>query len=342
MPRRAIVPIRREPRAFTIVEMLIVVAVITILIAILMPAIQSARESARLGQCRNNVRQMAMACIQHEAAHGFFPMATKLYGYSADADLGNGKVAIVTPDYPAGDIQNGSWMYNILPFMDYLQVHQYGLGTSGVTKRDWNSRMVGVVIPTYVCPSRTDPRIYTGGAYSNCSGGAAWPGYVSRPDYNYSRGTGDGFGIGPRYTTSVTDGLSNVSMLGHRYLNTLEYNDVSVACNNSGWTQGFDWDHMGYTGSGAVLLGDVAAGIPPGNNYNPLRDSSTISSCGVMPAGAPWTWGWPTGTRFGSPHAVLPMAMGDGSVTSMDYSIDRTIFQRLGNVADGGVPPPSL
>lgn len=325
--------------AFTLVEMMIVVAVITILIGLLMPAIQSVRESARLGQCRNNVRQMALACLQHEASQGFFPMATKWYGFTADADLGNGKTTVVTPDYPAGEIQTGSWQYNILPFMDYLQVHQYGLGTSGLTKRQWNSRMVGVVIPTYACASRTDSRISMGGAYTGADP-ATWPGYVQRSDFNYSRGAPDGIGIGMRLTYDVTDGLSNVFLLGHRFLNPLEYNGPGIACNNGGWTQGRDWDHMGYTGSNNPLLGDVALNLPPGQNYNPRRDTVVVSSCGILPA-QPWTWSYPTGTRFGSPHAVLPMAMADGSVQSIDYLISKSIFHTLGNVADGGVLPPA-
>ncbi len=326
--------------------MLIVVAVITILIALLMPAIHAARESARLGQCRNNARQMAMASIQHENSHAVFPLAPKWYGFTGDPDLGIGNTRVVTPDYPGGEIQNGGWQYNILPFLDHLTVHQYGAGTSGLTKRQWNSKIVGTVIPTYACASRTDSRIYQNAAYSNAAGGADWPGYVQRSDFSGSRGTGAGMIIPPpgRRTHEVTDGQSNVFLCGHRYLNPLEYNGpgFSIACNNGGWSQGFDWDNMSYTGANAPEWGNIASNIPPGRNYNPLRDTILRPSCGEFPAGSPWTWGWPTGTRFGSPHSVLPMAMADGSVHSLDYGIDVAVFQSLGNVNDGGVIPTAL
>jgi hypothetical protein len=71
-------------------------------------------------------------------------------------------------------------------------------------------------------------------------------------------------------------------------------------------------------------------------NYIPMQDNTTTPSCGERPPGACWKWGHPRGGRFGSPHAVLPMAMADGSVQGVSYEIDRAVFELLGNVADGG------
>jgi len=113
-------------RGFTLVELLAVVAIIAVLAGLLLPAIQAARESARLGQCRNSLRQMATACQSHENALDFFPVASGGYGGTGDPDLGAGLVPVVTPDYTKGSLQRGGWQYNILPYMDQVPLHQLG------------------------------------------------------------------------------------------------------------------------------------------------------------------------------------------------------------------------
>jgi len=60
-------------RGFTLVELLVVIAVIGMLVALLLPAINAARESGRRTQCANNFKQIGLAIHACEEAYGLLP-----------------------------------------------------------------------------------------------------------------------------------------------------------------------------------------------------------------------------------------------------------------------------
>jgi prepilin-type N-terminal cleavage/methylation domain-containing protein len=73
---------RQHVRAFTLVEVIVVITIICILVALAIPAAQSAREAARKATCANNLRQLGTAIHNYTNRHLVFPPGYNGAGYS--------------------------------------------------------------------------------------------------------------------------------------------------------------------------------------------------------------------------------------------------------------------
>ena len=152
--RASTVDFQRLRRAFTLVEMLIVIAIIGVLIGLLAPAIQSAREAARRTACANNLKQIGLGLHIHASALEAFPP-----GFVS-------KLADPNWVMPAGDCMafpkdlgpGWSFFAKTLPYLEREDfTHKANLNLPLADPA--NAAALATIVPTYRCPSDTGPML---------------------------------------------------------------------------------------------------------------------------------------------------------------------------------------
>ncbi len=107
----------RKRRAFTLVELLVVVVIIGMLVGLLVPAVLAAREAARQTQCTNNQKELATAIQQYVTAKDRYP------GYV------NSFPGTATRDYPDGN----SWVVVLFPYIGRMDLWEQWRDSNGTT-----------------------------------------------------------------------------------------------------------------------------------------------------------------------------------------------------------------
>jgi hypothetical protein len=336
----------------TLVELLVVVAIVAALASLLLPAVQAARESGRRTVCASNLRQLALACLAHENARGFFPTGGWGGEWAGDPDRG----------FDAR--QPGGWAFNILPHLEETGLRDLGTGLADApAKADIAVTRLTTPMPLFACPSRGPAALRTLAATKNALRVTAVPqmltrrpAAVVRGDYAACMGSGtlpnnyrgggspSTVGSGDAMTDAqwqasygappdgvifrrsrirlrdVTDGLTATYLLGEKYVDP-----ASVADGTSD-----DDDQCLYAGHDRDV---VRTGLEPPSQDRAGFDPATVS--GVAGAANKF----PLPIAFGSAHPdTCGMALADGSVRTAAYTIAATIHRAAASRNDGRRP----
>lgn len=325
---------------FTLVELLVVIAIIGILVALLLPAVQAAREAARRNQCKNNLKQLALASLNYESTHRTFPFG------------GWGFFWVGDPDWGVGEKQPGGPFFQISPFIEETSVMQIGAGLGNnirevtTPKKDALMTLIASPIQSFICPSRRAVNVYPASTKDGTPTGEpknfTWNAsrtannLYAKTDYGFNTGGGSddtsgpggecyelypncdkfkplptngivGFRWGARMG-QVTDGTSKTAMVVEKYIPVPHYETGQHDGDDNTCFHGYDID---------VVRG---FGMRPRQDTDYDKAKNLKSLEGEYKEAA------------GGPHAgIVQVAYCDGSVHSVGLDVEKHVWVNLGD-----------
>ena len=210
-----------DRRAFTLVEMLVVIAVIAVLVSLLLPAVQLTREAARRSECVNNLMQIGIALQNYAVIHEVLPPG------------------VVNNTGPIQNTPSGyhfGWVTQILPFIERRNVDRHLVRSVGVYAAQNTTCRTGPdgtpALPVRSRPAASDDSL-DGVALSNyaaCYHDGEAPIDASNDGVFF-------LNSGLRYD-DIPDGTSNTAFVGEKLRETTEL----------GWASGTRLDAAGTPG----------------------------------------------------------------------------------------------
>ncbi len=324
-------------RGFTLIELLVVIAIIAVLIALLLPAVQQARESARRTQCKNNLKQIALASHLFESSYGVFPPG------------------FLGPDLPTAT-SGGSYvgvLVHLLPYIDQAPLYNsltakenlsadVSSATQTVWFNDFPLRAAAFnTIPAYICPSAApEARNATTSMVTRMYTWQSSP--TGSPTFSYNTFA---------QTTSLGGGkfVSDFGRTNYAGCSGFSgFNDQSAIANDryKGVFFRRSKTRMRDIADGTtntLLFGEVLGDLTVDNQ---LTTSFTWAATTCMPTYGGNLANSYSGTgnslifRFAGPHTgIVQFAMADGSVRGLSVNMDQVVYrERLAGMAEGLLP----
>lgn len=326
----------RKRRAFTLIELLVVIAIIAILIALLLPAVQQAREAARRTQCRNNIKQLGIACHNYHDINKTWPPGT----LNTLGDYYQGSRGRYAERYNAG--LHGSWLVSILPQMDQGPLFER-FDLNRPMNHGLNRTARGIRVPAYVCPS--DPFATTT--------------LASRPAFgdNYARATYAGnTGKDTRYVTMMgriwgqvpperrgvfgNNGSARMAEIVDGTSNTVAIWEVAAGHRANDFRGAWALGRPGTILAGGCTENDCnginASGDAPGAYPDDVQGASSVSRGNANPKILS-VWGGGDGQHGPKSHHTGGCfgMLADGSVRFFSENLNRTVVEALDAAAGG-------
>ncbi len=256
-----------------------VIAIIAILIALLLPAVQQAREAARRTQCKNNMKQLALACHNYESTYTVFPIGHQYVG-NFDGNRNNA--------------QGGtgySWGAYILPFVEGANISNqfdYSFPLSGLGQATRTNHLVaGSIIKSYLCPSDIAPSTapyYTGATWGYEAALSSYAATASSFHNPFIPATGGasaqrrGMGVinrdrGAKFR-DIEDGTSNTFLIGEQTYDIKNKigNELTLAFGSINQGSGFANGRTSFVMMGGAYPINT---IDTSNGWGPIQTSAS-------------------------------------------------------------------
>lgn len=322
---------RQSSQGFTLIEIMVVIAIIAVLIALLLPAVQQAREGARRAQCKNNLMQIGLALQTYAHSNGRLPPGTvNSTGPIVEGPAGYQPLsAEMNPGLPAGfppgegpGLAPGvgpagaapiappatlnyhmGWIVQSLPYLGQRNIYQ-GIDFSRSVYDPVNGPATASTISVLRCPTSPDSGVGTN--YAGC--------HHDREAPIAADNNGVLFLNSSIQIDDLKDGASYTAMVGEKLINS-DLLGWASGTRSSLRNGGLPVNSEPYFGSRTQPTPAVAEPIDP--NQPPVAKVGGFNS-----------------SHTGGAQFVLV----DGSVRYVSNNVAQSVLQNLIHRADGSLP----